>query len=199
MRRILCVLLLLLLPLCVLAEEQLLYQGDGQYMLTVKAETICSRTPFGGEEITRLQPGTRIITNNLAMTSSGNGELWYQVYLPGHGYGYVKGDDVQPDEPRRLPYHPGFGVSTALFTVENPEAMRVEVVSLDDLEYPVVTLQYVYPSQEENGTWRFIAAFGTASDVCKTTDEAVCATLYGPDGEPIEVVTIAFFTNSWRR
>lgn len=198
MRRILCVLLLLLLSLCALAEEQTLYQGDGQYMLTVTVETICSRKPFGGDEITLLQPGTRLITTNTTMISSGNGELWYQVYLPGQGYGYVNGADVQYDEPQRLAYRPGFGVSAALFTVENPEDVRVEVTSLDGLEYPVVTLHRIYTQQQEDGMWCFFAAFGTASDVCKTTDEVLCATLYGLDGEPIEMLTLSFYAPFWR-
>lgn len=197
MRRMLCVLLLLTLPFCALAEAPA-YQGDGQYMLTVTVETICSRTPFGGEKITLLQPGTRVITNNVGAISSGNGEHWCQVYLPGYGYGYVKGTDVQYDEPQRLAYRPGFGVSTALFTVENPEEVRVEVESLDGLEYPVVTLQRIYTQQQEDGKWRFFAAFGTASDVCKTTDEVLRATLYGPDGEPIEVVRLSFYAPFWR-
>lgn len=198
MRRILCAVLALLLPLISLAEEEPLYQGDGQYMLTVMTETACSRTPFGEEEFAMLQPGMRVLATSLSMTG-GNGEAWHQMYLPGQGYGYVSGADVVPDEPKQLTYHPGFGVSTALFAVENPEAMRVEVVSLDGLEYPVVTLHSVYPVQEENGPYRFILSFDTASDVCKTTEESVCATLYGPDGEPVEAVTIAFFTISWRR
>ena len=198
MRRILCVLLCLLLPSLALAEEQG-YLGDGWCMLTVTTETSCLRAPGDTAPQLTLPEGTRAIVCREMLQTSGTGAVWYRVYLPDAGYGWVSGDHVQLDEPRLLTYQPGFGVSVALFTVDDPASYRVEVASLDELEYPVVTWERIMSRQQEDGGYLLIAVFSTASDVCKTLKENLCATLYGPDGQPLEVLTLTFDAPTWRR
>lgn len=198
MRRILGLLLGLLLCLqCALAEDVAAYRGDGRYMLTVTAETTVARGLFGADPFATLPVGARVIATNVSTVSSGTGELWYEVYLPGSGYGYIRGDAVVMDEPLRVAYQPGFGVSAALFNVENPENYRVEIVSLDDLEHPVMSVQGVITQKQQDGSYRMGGAFNSASDVCKTTTETLCATLYDVDDQPVEVLTIIFDAPNW--
>lgn len=102
-----------------------------------------------------------------------------------------------PESTKEVAYQPGYPVSAALFTVDAPEAVRVEIVSLDDLEYPVVTVRGVYQHQQEDGSWTLVAAFDTASDVCKTTRETLRATLYSIDGTPLEILTLYFHAPNW--
>lgn len=194
MRKMLCLLLLLLLPACVLAEESP-YRGDGQSMVTVLAETPLMDPD--GEKILRVAAGARMIATDESAVGS-SGELWCGVYLPGVGYGYVLQEDVRADAPQQLAYRPGFAVSAALFTVADPAACRVEVVSLDQLEYPVIRLTRVFSRQLEDGSWQLLASFDCAADVCKTTRETLIATLYAPDGEPAEVRMLIFDAPLWR-
>ena len=198
MRRWICLILCLMLPSLVLAEENA-YQGDGWCMLTVLAETECLRAPGDMAPRLTLPEGTRAIVCREMFPTSGTGAVWYKVYLPDAGYGWVNGDDVQLDAPRMIAYQPGFGLSVGLFTVEDPTQYRVEVTSLDELEYPVVTCERVMAKQQEDGGYLLIASFATASDVCKTLKENLCATLYGPDGQPVDVLTLIFDAPTWRR
>ncbi len=198
MKRLLCMLLGLLLCLpCALGEEGAGYLGDGRTMLTVTQPAALCPLP-GGEALTQLAAGTRLIaTGETFMTE--DDAAWYEVYLPEYGYGFLDTRCVQAEEGKSVPYQPGFGVSVSLFTVGDPEQYRVEVVSLDGLEFPVVTFQYIMPQQQEDGRYLLIAVFATASDVCKTLKENLCATLYDPDGQPLEVVPLYFHAPSWGR
>lgn len=198
MGRLICLLVCVLLCLpCALAEETAEYRGDGRNMLTVMKDTSVSRKLFGAEPMALLPAGTRVIATNVSVISSGNGELWYEVYLPDMGYGYIRSTNVAMDAPLRVAYQPGFGVSAALFDVENPENYRVEIISLDDLEYPVMGVQSVFSQKQDDGSYALGGAFSSASDVCKTTRETLCATLYDMEGQPVEVLTIIFDAPNW--
>lgn len=199
MRKMLCFLICLLLPSLVMAEESAAYQGDGWCMLTVTEETLCLRAPGDAEPLLNLPVGTRAIVCREALITSGRGDAWYRVYLPDNGYGYVNGSHIQLDEPRLIPYVPGYGVGVDLFVVEAPEQYRVEVTSLDGLEYPVVEFQRISSRQQEDGQYQLNASFSTAADVCKTLQENLCVTLYTLDGRPMEVLTLAFDAPTWRR
>lgn len=190
---ILCWLMLLLMPLCV-AAESVDYQADGWCMLTVVTDTDFLFSP-GDDVLTRLPAGTRMIVCQDPTVSSD----WYRVYAAEKGYGYVSGDDVQLDAPIPMIYQPGFGVSGGLFTVDDPALYRVEVASLDNLEYPVVTVGRISPQLRENGQYLLVCAFTTAADVCKTTQERLCATLYDLEDRPLEVVMLTFDAPLWRR
>lgn len=211
MKRALC-LLVCLLPLWAAAEsrqfqlpgaaEQLrqsgtVYQQDGWTMLTVTAETACLASPGDGKELTRLPEGARAIVCREMLLISGRGSAWYRVFLPGTGYGYVDGGSVRLDEPMQVAYQPGYSVSAALFTVADPSAVRVEILSLDNLEFPVITPGRITAQPQTDGSYRLIAEFATASDICKTRSESLCATLYGADGVPLEVLTLLFDAPNW--
>ena len=198
MKKMLCWMLLLLLPVLTLAEEAA-YQGDGWCMLTVLTETALCRDAAGGDELTRLPEGARAIVAREMLMTGGLGESWYRVYLPEWGYGWVSGEDVLLDEARQITYQPGFGVSVGLFTVDDPAQYRVEVTSLDNLEYPVVTLAWVWDKALPEGGSQLVAVFDTAADVCKTLKENLCATLCDLDGQPVEVLMLTFDAPLWRR
>lgn len=189
-----CLILCLLLP--VLASAETDYRGDGQYMLTVLRDTDCIQAP-GGKEMAALAAQSRVIaTGSVEVIGS---ETWQEIYLPGEGYGYVRSAFVLPEEPQLVAYHPGFGVSVGMFTVADPEQVRTEIISLDGLEYPVVELQRIEATRQEDGSYLLIAQFDTAGDVCKTTKEQLCATLYDLAGNPLEVLTMVFDAPVWRR
>ncbi len=196
MKRLLCLLVCLLLP-CALAEESA-YQGDGWCMLTVLRDTALCQEP-GGAEMTQLPEGARTIVTREMLATGGQGERWYQVYLPEQGYGWVSGDAVQLDEAKQITYQPGFGVSVGLFTVEDPAQYRVEVTSLDNLEYPVVELMWIWHKALPEGGYQLVGAFSTAGDVCATLRENLCATLYDQSGQPVEVLLMTFDAPLWRR
>lgn len=196
MKRLLCLLICLLWS-CALAEE-VAYQGDGWCMLTTLKETALCQDAAGGDELTCLPEGMRVIVAREMLMTSGLGESWYQVYLPEWGYGWVRGEDVQLDEAKQITYQPGFGVSVGLFTVEDPAQYRVEVTSLDHLEYPVVELMWIWHKALPEGGYQLIGAFSTAADVCKTLQESLCATLYDLNGQPVEVLRMNFDAPLWR-
>lgn len=198
MRRMICLLLCLLLPAMVWAEGAGGYRGDGQGMATVTVETNCYRQPREGTVRTLLPEGARVITTGETVIASGNWQTWRRVYVPGHGYGYVEEGCIQQDEPRLIGYHPGFGVSAALFTVADANQVYVGITSLDNLEFPVISVGNIYSQQQEDGSYVMSAAFTTAADVCKTTSERLCATLYDLEGEPIEVLVLEFDAPNWR-
>lgn len=198
MKRLLCMLLGLLLCLpCALGEEGAGYLGDEQTMLTVTQPAALCPLP-GGEVLTQLAAGTRLIATGETFVAEDDA-AWYEVYLPEYGYGFLDARCVQEEEGKSVPYHPGFGVSVSLFTVEDPEQYRVEVVSLDGLEFPVVELTQIWAQAQTDGQYHMIAAFSTAPDVCKTTNERLCATLYDLEGTPLEVVTLYFHAPNWGR
>lgn len=198
MRKMICVLLCLFLPALAVAEAPTGYLGDGVGMSTVTAETSCYRQPREGTVLTLLPEGARVIATGETVIASGNWQTWSRVYVPGHGYGYVEDRCLQQDEPRRIAYQPGFGVSAALFTVADANQVYVGIASLDGLEFPVITVQRIYSQQQEDGSYVMAAAFNSASDVCKTTRESLCATLYNLDGQPLEVLTLVFDAPTWR-
>lgn len=194
MKRWMCLILCLLLPVMAAAENAD-YRGDGQHMLLLLHETACLREP-GGEELAVLTAQSRVIATGAAETSGG--KIWHEVYLPGRGYGFVPGACVLPEESRLITYHPGFGVSVGLFTVEDPEQVRVEITSPDGLEYPVVELMWISSQAQEGGTL-LTAHFSTAADVCKTTRERICATLYDLNGNPLDLMMMEFDVPGWYR
>ena len=197
MRKMLCVLLCLLLLPAAWAEEDSAYLGDGIGMLTVTEDAYCYRQPHEGTRLTWLTVGARVIETDETVIASGSWDMWHRVYVPGRGYGYVLDAHVQPEEARLVGYQPGFGVSTALFAVADADQVRVEIASLDNLEFPVITLQDI-SVQERDGSDQIIAAFTTAGDVCKTTRETLLATLYDLAGEPIDVIKLEFDAPHWR-
>lgn len=197
MKRLICLLLCLLALLpCALAEDAAEYRGDGRAMLTVTAETALFRLP-GEEKLTQLPAGMRLITTGKTLVTE-DGTAWYEVYTPEYGYGCLATGCVQADESVIVAYRPGYGVSAPLFTVADPAQVRVEILSLDGLEYPVVTLRSVISVEQEDGSWNLVAAFDTAGDVCKTTRERVTATLYDLEGQPLEARMLEFHAPSWR-
>lgn len=120
-----------------------------------------------------------------------------QLGLPDEAETLMLSGTLCPESAKEVAYHPGYSVSAALFTVEDPEAVRVEIVSLDDLEFPVITVRGVHPYLQEDGSWTLVAAFDTASDVCKTTRETLRATMYSIEGAPLEILTLYFHAPNW--
>ena len=187
--RLVCLLGCLLMCLSAAAEETA-YRQDGQYMLTLTEAAALYAEP-SGEAVVLLETGARLIATGVMREN-----IWHEVYLPGTGYGYVSGGAV-PDEPQRELYQPGFGLTVGLFSVTDPSAVRVEITSPDGLEYPIVHLDRIFSRQQEEG-WLLCAGFSTAADICKTSRERICATLYDAQGQPLAVKTLIFDTLSRR-
>lgn len=93
------------------------YLGDGQGMLRVAMNGVNFRRTPGGTRLGTCDENARLVW---CSTQEKGGYTWYRVWSAEYGYGYVRGDTVQVEPPRRLVYTPGKDTAYALFiTADN--------------------------------------------------------------------------------
>ena len=88
------------------------YLGDGSGMLRLQMNGVNFRRTPGGERLDAYDRGTRFVWCG---TQEKGGYTWYRVWSPDHGYGYIRGDMVQTEPPRRIVYTPGKETAFTLF------------------------------------------------------------------------------------
>lgn len=88
------------------------YLGDGSGMLRVLQDGVNFRRTPGGTRLGMYDKGQRAVWCD--MTEKG-GHLWYRIWSPEYGYGYLRGDMVQEEPPLRIVYTPGKETAFPLF------------------------------------------------------------------------------------
>jgi len=88
------------------------YLGDGQGMLCLVMPGVNFRRTPGGTRLGTYDEGTRLVW---CRTETKGGYTWYRVWTREHGYGYIRGDMVQEEQPQRILCTPGETAEHLLF------------------------------------------------------------------------------------
>ncbi len=167
--------------------EKYLDDGDGMLRLLMNGVNF-RRTP-GGTRLGTYDLGTRFVWCDV---QEKGGYTWYRVWSPDYGYGYIRGDMVQVEPPRRIVYTPGEETAITLFiTPGNTAQLTPSLIMTEAPEEIGFDMQPLVNVTRGGDTWTLLC-------FCIAEEKAfwIQADLRDEFGAPLECQLI-YLTTKW--